>query len=294
MTITQLEYFVAVAETLNFTRVAENYFISQTAVTQQIKTLEDQLGFPLFTRSKRHVKLTAAGEVYLKEIKAVLFRLNEAEKNAKHASSGYSGSLKIGFLQGIEYLGISKIIQNYLEHYPDTSIHFHSNNSNVLLTLLEEKKLDIVFSFKPSTKKSNSNIRFEPYRPVPLYVILHKSHYYSYKLSLSRSELKSETFLVIEAAKEEILFGFHISGFEPQNIIYVDSINSLLLMVTSNIGIAILPEYNVMSLQNLDYIQKIPLVNDKESFQIALAHNSQNDNKCVDEFIDIVNQNKMV
>jgi DNA-binding transcriptional LysR family regulator len=291
MTITQLEYFVAVAETLNFTRVAENYFISQTAVTLQIKALEEELGFSLFERNKRHVKLTSAGEVFLNEVKAVLFRLNEGKKKAKQISLGYSGSLKIGFLQGIEYLEISNIIQHYLDRYPNTSIHFHSDASTVLMSLLQEKKLDVVFSFKPSTK-NNPDIIFEPYKCVPLYVVLHKNHYYSCKTTLTRNELMSETFLVIEAAKEEILFGFHISGFEPKNIVYVDSINSLIMMVTSNIGIAILPEYNVISLQNIDYINKIPLVNDKESFQIALAHHAQNENQCISDFIDIVNQYK--
>lgn len=291
MTITQLEYFVAVSETLNFTRVAENNFISQTAVTLHIKALEDELGFSLFKRNKRHVELTSAGEVFLNEVKAVLFRLDEGKKKAAHISLGYSGSLKIGFLQGIEYLGISNIIDHYLRRFPSTSITFHSDTSNVLLSLLQDKKLDVVFSFKPSTK-NNSDIIFESYKSVPLYVVLHKNHCYSYKTALSRSELMSETFLVIEAAKEEVLFGFHVSGFEPKNIVYVDSINSLIMMVASNIGIAILPEYNVMSLQNIEYINKVPLVNDKESFQIALAHYTQNNNRCVGDFIDIVNQYK--
>jgi len=64
------------------------------------------------------------------------------------------------------------------------------------------------------------------------------------------------------------------------------------MMVASNIGIAILPKYNVMSLQNIEYINKVPLVNDKESFQIGLAHYIQNNNRCISDFIDIVNQYK--
>lgn len=287
MTITQLEYFVAVAEKLNFTRVAENSYISQTAVTQQIKALEEQLGFVLFERDKRRIKLTPAGEIYLKEVRTVLTRLNEAEKRARQVSMGYRGSLKIGFLQGIENLGIPMIIQDFIEQYPEVSIDFHSNNSGVLLTQLQEKKLDAAFTFKPSTR-NYTDISFDPYRIVPLYVILHKNHHYAYKTVLTRSELVAETIIVIEAAKDEILFGFHISGFEPQNIIYVDGINSLLMMITSNIGIAILPEYNVMSVQNLDYISKIPLVNDKECFQINLAYSTHGDNSCVNDFKLIV------
>ncbi len=72
MNTKQLEYFISVAENLSFTKTAEKFYISQTAVTQQIKSLEEQINVTLFTRSKRHVELTPAGKVFLSEARTII------------------------------------------------------------------------------------------------------------------------------------------------------------------------------------------------------------------------------
>ena len=82
MNLKQMEYFVAAAEQLNFTRAAKKCFISQTAMTLQIRSLEEKIGVPLFVRDKHHVELTAAGKVYLNEARAVLVRAEEAANRA--------------------------------------------------------------------------------------------------------------------------------------------------------------------------------------------------------------------
>ena len=72
MNLNQLNYFISVAELRNFTRAAEQNFISQTAMSQQIKSLEKTVGVPLLVRDKHHVELTAAGRVYLAEAKRIV------------------------------------------------------------------------------------------------------------------------------------------------------------------------------------------------------------------------------
>ena len=82
MNIKQLEYFVDLSETLNFTKTAQNFYISQTAITKQIQCLEDDLGIPLFHRTKKCVSLTSEGRSYLPYAKKILediellFRMN--------------------------------------------------------------------------------------------------------------------------------------------------------------------------------------------------------------------------
>ena len=72
MQLRQLEYFIAVAEHLNFTKAAQQFYISQTAVTLQIKALEEELGVTLFHRSNRKVELTPAGKTFLEDANAIL------------------------------------------------------------------------------------------------------------------------------------------------------------------------------------------------------------------------------
>mgnify|MGYP000273188610 CR=1 FL=1 len=77
MNTRQVEYFLAVAEELNFTRAAERLFVSQTAVTQQIKALEEQLGVKLFERTKKKVVLTPAGMIFQGESRELLQHFKE-------------------------------------------------------------------------------------------------------------------------------------------------------------------------------------------------------------------------
>ena len=118
MNTRQIEYFLAVADELNFTRAAEKLYVSQTAVTQQIKTLEEQLGVRLFERTKKKVMLTPAGEVFRGESQELLHHIDAITEKVKMTSAGFSGVLSVGFVMGMGNTTLPDKIRVINEHYP--------------------------------------------------------------------------------------------------------------------------------------------------------------------------------
>ena len=119
----QLRYFVAAAESQSFTKAAEQFYISQTAITQQVHLLEEMLGCSLFDRGTRPVSLTPAGKIFLIEARAILDRMSQAADRVHDASTGLTGSLRVGYLRGYERSDLSVLMRR-----------FHRQNSNVLIS----------------------------------------------------------------------------------------------------------------------------------------------------------------
>src|SRR5438034_4146258 len=101
MELRQLAYFAAVADELSFRRAAERLHIVQPAVSQQVRRLERELGVPLFDRSSRRVRLTAAGERLLPEARAVLAVAGRVREVAADVAAGADGILRVGTSQGL-------------------------------------------------------------------------------------------------------------------------------------------------------------------------------------------------
>jgi DNA-binding transcriptional LysR family regulator len=131
MELRQLRYFIAVAEELHFRRAAERLHISQPPLSQQIRALEDELGFALLTRTRRRVQLTPAGEVFLRDARVVLGDLEGAVATAARINAGQTGRLRIGFV-GSALLSI----------VPGTVERFRASRPGVAIELRERSTVD--------------------------------------------------------------------------------------------------------------------------------------------------------
>jgi len=131
MELRQLRYFVAVAEELHFRRAAERLHISQPPLSQQIRALEDELGFALLIRTRRRVQLTPAGEAFLRDARALLGELDGAVATARRIDAGQTGRLRIGFV-GSALLSI----------VPGTVERFRASRPGVAIELRERSTVD--------------------------------------------------------------------------------------------------------------------------------------------------------
>ncbi|WP_373356583.1 LysR substrate-binding domain-containing protein [Pseudoroseicyclus sp. CXY001] len=145
-----MRYFLAVAEQLNFGRAAEQLGIAQPNLSQQIKALEEIVGAQLFNRTQRHVKLTAAGELFSQEARAALDHAGAALAKAQRAGRGELGRIAVGYVGSASYTGaLIDILSAFRESYPDVEIDLHELEMQEQLPRIAAGTLDIGFIRPP-------------------------------------------------------------------------------------------------------------------------------------------------
>jgi DNA-binding transcriptional LysR family regulator len=125
MELRQLRYFVAVAEELHFRRAAERLHISQPPLSQQIRALEDELGFVLLIRTRRRVELTPAGAAFLRDARALLGELDGAVATARRIDAGQTGRLRINFVGSALFSIVPGTVERFRRSRPGVEIELH-------------------------------------------------------------------------------------------------------------------------------------------------------------------------
>jgi DNA-binding transcriptional LysR family regulator len=147
MKLAQIEYFLAASETLNFTAAAKTLYISQPALSKQIKAIEDEIGVRLFTRNKRKVCLTPAGVSFKHDLEAILTQLDSAVEKVRLINREKTGIIRIGCFQGaaIEDL-IYQISEKNKVRMPEIKIIFHRGGFKEIREMLKNDEVDIILT----------------------------------------------------------------------------------------------------------------------------------------------------
>lgn len=288
----QLEYFISVAEFLNFTKAAKKFFISQTAISQQIKSLEKNLGVILFYRNNRSVKLTPAGEIFYKEAKLIIAKTNDAIKKVQMVSAGFIGSLKVGFVSGHGKTYLPKLIRKFNNSYTSINLSIVEGNVESLYKSLKQGLLDVTFNLNFDLNEYK-NIKWKSLKKYPLYVVLYKNHYFSKFNSIPRSYLKNEDFIylnrfLVPKDFDRMISACVDSGFSPNIIHQCDSIQTILLMIEAEMGISIFPKY-IESKENSN-LTFIKLDGENEYVESVVAWNTLNINPSLAIFLQYLDE----
>ena len=271
MNINQLKYFVAVAEHRSFTKAANQYYLSQTAITQQVRALEAILEVQLFDRNSRPISLTPAGTVFLTEAKAILERMNTAISRAQDASTGLVGSLRIGYTKGYERSDLSNKLRSFHREYPNVLMTCFRHDTDMLAAGLLNHEYDIIFTWDSTNIRQNEELETRLIERARLVVALYASHPLAQRTFLLRSELKSETILFMTPSSTGESYGdayfmqlYQNAGYQPNILLRSNDVESLLMMVAAEEGISIVPDYCTAKLDDAENLVFIPLVGDEE------------------------------
>jgi DNA-binding transcriptional LysR family regulator len=148
MELRHLRYFVAVAEEEHYGRAAGRLHVAQPALSRQIQDLEEEIGFKLFDRLSRGVKISAAGKVFLEDAQRILHEVNEATARAKRVASGQSGTLRMGLIETISWHGVvPESFRRFRDLHPDAELQLHPSSSVAQIEAVRSGRLDAGFVF---------------------------------------------------------------------------------------------------------------------------------------------------
>ena len=154
MQLRHLEYFLAVAEELSFTRAAARLHIAQPPLSVQIRGLENELGVDLFDRSRRAIVLTAAGRALVPEARRIIGDVERAARIVRNATDGTAGRLALGFVPTAAGGVLPQILRRYRGLFPSVELTLHERSPDDLLHQLHERRIDAGFLFEPLSDDS--------------------------------------------------------------------------------------------------------------------------------------------
>lgn len=188
----RLKVFRAVAEQLNFHKAAEQLFLTQPAVTLQIKALESDLGVRLFDRASGRVSLTRQGSILLEYANKLAAMVFEAERKLSCKDSKVSGELSLGVSTTIAQYVLARLLRAFIADYPNIDLTLHSGNTRQIVQLLLDGKVSVGLIEGPARDRG---VRSEPFMEDELVPIAAVDAPMD---NLSRTEFLQSTLLIRE------------------------------------------------------------------------------------------------
>lgn len=243
MDLRQLKYFVTVAEELSFVRAAQRLHMSQPPLSQQIKALEDDLGVELLVRTRREVKLTDAGRVFLAESRDLLERAQAVAHRTRQAAGGEQATLRVGMATSALYHVLPSLLERVKSQLPGVSMTITDMNSDEQVRSLTVDRIDLGFIHaRPDTRGlARCNVVVDTFA-----VALPASHALADSADLALRDLQDEAMVAFSREHAPALFDALIAscqqeGFSPRIAHVARHPASVLQMVQLGLGVSILP-----------------------------------------------------
>ena len=243
MNLRQLRYAVALAEAQSFTKAADNEYVVQSALSQQLRKLEDELGVALFERTTRSVALTPAGEALLPLMHQVLAGVDQIKFDAQALSGTVVGRLTVGMMEvPSESLDVAALMATFHARYPEVSVTLRSGGSNLLIEAVRDRKLDVAV-VGSHVLRPTGRLTFTELFTEPLVAVLPSSHELARRKSVRLDQLAALPFIDFPPGyglRHETDRGF--AGVTRRVAFEVTRVDEVVHFVSQDLGVALLPE----------------------------------------------------
>jgi DNA-binding transcriptional LysR family regulator len=238
----QLRYFVAVAREGSLTRAAATIPVAQQSLSAQIRSLERQVGAPLFERGPRGVQLTEVGATLLKEARPLVTQADRAFDRVRRAAVGERQTLSVGFLPSVGNYVVPPLVRAFSAAHPDVSLHTEDLPIAALVQGLRDGRLDAGLTRPPLV----DDIATEVMLTEPVAAVLPAGHPLAGAESLELADLSAEAWVLTPRSSWEPWHrkydgDFASAGFAPRVVQRGTSVQSLLTLVAAGVGVTRLP-----------------------------------------------------
>lgn len=245
MELRHLKYFVTVAQELSFSRAAIRLYISQPALSRQIKNLENELDVVLFLRQSDGLKLTEAGQFFLEQAIDLLQRSQVAAQTIRTRYRYTHTPLAIGYIPTILQTFLGDALHRFGLAHPEVPIRFQEMPPSQQEKALREGAIDIAFMGNPPPAL-DEEFNVICIRKVPIALLLPQTHPLVERDSLDLAEVASEPFIGIcettfPGRNDYIRRTCNLAGFTPDLKFFADSHASMIALVASGQGLAVMP-----------------------------------------------------
>tara|TARA_Y100000782_G_scaffold94791_1_gene105483 strand:- start:1432 stop:2319 length:888 start_codon:yes stop_codon:yes gene_type:complete len=283
MTLQQLRSFIALADTLNFSRAAEQLNMTQPPLSRQISALEQSVGTPLFRRHSRSVVLTPAGLQFQRDIARLLTDLERAGASARAAALGEQGELRIAFTMYAAWHLLPELISAYAEHHPQVQLRLEETLPRDLQQALLSGAVDAGVSFPLHLP---DGLHYQALFQEPLCAVLPAAHRLAGAQRIAAGELAGDAFICFPASTapplhEAVMRCCHGAGFTPQIRVETHLQQTIVNLVARGLGVALVPAS--MARMQLAGCVFVPLT-DAPLVEQGLYWNPDNPNPCLASF----------
>ncbi|MSQ66267.1 MAG: hydrogen peroxide-inducible genes activator [Limnohabitans sp.] len=281
MTLTELKYIVAVAREKHFGRAAEACFVSQPTLSVGIKNLEEELQVKLFERSANEVAVTPLGEDIIRQAQSVLEQAANIKEIAKRGKDPLAGPLRLGVIYTIAPYLLPELVRHSIDMSPQMPLMLQENFTVKLLEMLRTGEIDCAIMAEPFP---DTGLAVAPLYDEPFMAALPSSHPLALRESISATELKAETMLllgnghcfrdhVLEVCPEFARFSNHTEGIRKS--FEGSSLETIKHMVAAGMGVTVVPRLSVPKdaltaplkcKKSLDtYVRYLPIVEGRDA-----------------------------
>lgn len=290
MTLQQLSYFQHVARSGSFTRAARSCFVSQTAISRQISALEEELRLTLIERDTTHVALTPAGEVFYKEVCAILLHLEQAVAQAQSIAQAQDAHLTLGIPTILEQHAIGPILRRYHALHPQVKLTTASGTRQQLVRQLVDREIDLMVALDfdlPSLEGLDAQVlqRTQAAWLLPL------SHPLAEQPSIAPTELQDETLILTQedpdCSTEELLHQYYSQlGMKGNPTLQTRTVEELFLLTSCGMGIGLLPVVSANWLQ--PDLRVVPIDGPAWDLQFLLISRREHSRRSVQAMFELV------